>query len=290
MRANEEKKNERKGMYISLGVHGTLLLLFFFLLAWREPDPPIPEYGIELNFGIDNQGSGTVQQQAPVTPTPTEEISETIETEEQTEVVENLTEEEAAEQTPTEVLVEEVSSETVEEVVAEDINSPNVVEEVSEEIVETDENTEPMVEEQISETVVEESVTDPAANTGGANQGDNDEEVGDQGDPEGEVDERSLYGNPGGGGGASLDMSGWTWDYIPAPNDQSDENGRIVFSITIDDNGEILSIRTLQKTVTPVVERIYKEEVERLTFSTTNDNSRPAASSSGTITFVIKSN
>ncbi len=285
MNTKEEKKNERKGMYISLGVHGALLLLFFFLLAWREPNPPIPEYGIELNFGIDNQGSGTVQHQVPVTPTPTEETSEVIETDEQTEVVENLTPE--AEQTPTEELAEEVSSETIEEVIAEDINSPDAVGEVKEEIIETAENTESTVEEQVSETIVEEPVSNPSANTGGTNQGDDEAEVGDKGDPEGEVDERSLYGNPG---GASLDMSGWTWDYIPTPNDQSDENGRIVFSITIDDNGEILSIRTLQKTVTPAVERIYKAEVEKLDFSTTSDNSRPASTSSGTITFVIKSN
>ena len=85
-------------------------------------------------------------------------------------------------------------------------------------------------------------------------------------------------------------MSGWMWDFIPKPNDQSDENGRIVFSITIDDNGEILSIRTVEKTVTPAVERIYKAEVEKLTFSTTSDNTRPAATSTGTITFVIKTN
>ena len=62
-----------------------LLILFFFLLAWKEPFPPIPEYGIELNFGIDNQGSGTVQQQAPVTPTPTEEPAEEVEQSEPTE-------------------------------------------------------------------------------------------------------------------------------------------------------------------------------------------------------------
>ncbi len=283
MSTPEEKKNERKGMYISLGLHGALLLLFFFLLAWREPNPPIPEYGIELNFGIDNQGSGTIQEQVPVSPTPTEETTEEVEQSAPTEAQEQKLEEQ-----PTEEVVEEQSSpEAVEEKPAEEIESPDVIEEVAQENTKDTEKVTPVV----TQPEVKQTETKVTENAGGANQGDDEKEVGDKGNPEGEVDERSLYGNPGGGGGgASLNMSGWTWDFIPTPDDQSDENGRIVFSITIDDNGEILSIRTLQKTVTPAVERIYKAEVEKLTFSTTSDNSRPAATSQGTITFVIKTN
>ena len=29
-------------------VHGLIILLLVFLVAWRPPDPPIEEYGIEL--------------------------------------------------------------------------------------------------------------------------------------------------------------------------------------------------------------------------------------------------
>lgn len=65
----EEKKNKRWGMIVSLGLHLSLLILFFFLLAWREPNPPLPEYGIELNFGMV-EGYGNEQ---PTTPPNTSE-------------------------------------------------------------------------------------------------------------------------------------------------------------------------------------------------------------------------
>ena len=62
----QEKKNRRAGILTSVGIHAALFLTFFFMMAWRAPNPPLPEYGIELNFGLDNQGSGDVQPETPV--------------------------------------------------------------------------------------------------------------------------------------------------------------------------------------------------------------------------------
>ena len=64
-----------------------------------------------------------------------------------------------------------------------------------------------------------------------ANQGDKMDKRGDQGNEKGDIDARSLYGNPGGGGGTALEMAGWIWDFKPAPDDTSSEEGRIVFQI-----------------------------------------------------------
>src|SRR4051812_44151185 len=58
---NQERKNRNIGLITSTGIHLVILLILFFLVAWRAPDPPLPEYGIQLNFGLDNQGSGDVQ-------------------------------------------------------------------------------------------------------------------------------------------------------------------------------------------------------------------------------------
>ena len=63
---SDENKNKRIGMVTSIGIHLTLFLIFFFLTAWRAPNPPNPEFGIELNFGLDNEGSGDVQPIEPV--------------------------------------------------------------------------------------------------------------------------------------------------------------------------------------------------------------------------------
>ena len=86
-----------------------------------------------------------------------------------------------------------------------------------------------------------------------------------------------------------MDMSGWMWDFEPKPDDTSSETGRIVFEIKVDDQGEILSVRRLESTVSPTVEKIYRQEVEKLTFSKTSSNAIVAPISTGKITFVIKS-
>lgn len=86
----------------------------------------------------------------------------------------------------------------------------------------------------------------------------------------------------------ALDMSGWNWDRLPKPGDVSNEEGHIVFEIKIDDEGEIISIRTIEKSVSDPLVKIYRSEVAILTFSPTSDNVRPAPTSTGRITFIIK--
>ncbi|MFN2302296.1 MAG: hypothetical protein ACK2TV_01060, partial [Anaerolineales bacterium] len=92
------------------------------------------------------------------------------------------------------------------------------------------------------------------------------------GDRQGTLDSRALYGTYGGGGGSSLELAGWIWDFEPDPRDTSNEDGRIVFKIKIDDMGQIISVKTLESTVSPDVERIYKTEVKSLTFSPISTN------------------
>ena len=58
----EEKKSQRTGLIATIGFHLVLLILFFFLLAWSEPDPPIPEYGIELSF-VQSDSKGKVESE-----------------------------------------------------------------------------------------------------------------------------------------------------------------------------------------------------------------------------------
>ncbi|GEM_PF-134937 len=345
---SDNSKRDRKAMTISLVVHGVLAILFIFILAWREPDPPIPEYGIELNLGVLDPGSGSIQRETPPAqvdkPTPDEPIDETsteametsttestdqieeIESETNTEDSEAEVSDEPVEETPEEIVedpVEEVIEEPVEEPVenietfepeSPDFQEPEPTEETAPEVVEefpVEEPEEVIAEEPVTEEIIEEpeeetnnqeveAPTSEESNLEGdaidsvdpssTNQGTEEDEVGDEGDPEGDIDARALYGTPGAADGAALELSGWDWDYLPKPNDTSDENGRIVFQITIDDAGYIIGIKTLEKTVTPAVEKIYRDEVLRLTFSPTSDNSRPAPTSTGRITFIIKTN
>lgn len=103
------------------------------------------------------------------------------------------------------------------------------------------------------------------------------------------IDERGIYKpSEGKKTGASLDIVGWIWDSVPHPQDNTDEVGRIIFEVTIDDSGEIIAITTLEKTVSPLVEQLYKDEVAKLSFSKTNKNMNYAPTSTGRITFILQ--
>lgn len=272
MQKSEEKKNEQIGIAVSIGVHLILLLLFLLTFAWKEPFPPHPEYGIELNFGMAAQGSGQVQPESPATAV-TDDISEQKESvEEQIETAEEA----------------EVAKESTQEVISQPIESPVQAEPQKEKVVEkavedkkADQPKEPKTESKASEKPTEKQES--------ASQGDNKEKVGDKGHEEGKLDARALMGQPGGGSGSQLDMAGWVWDYIPKPNDTSDESGRLVFEVKVNDEGEVISVRTLERSVPPSVEKLYRDEIIKLTFSKTADNTRAAPVSTGKITFIIRS-
>jgi len=66
MEEPRDKKNKRIAFLVSAGLHTCLFLSFFFLISWRAPYPPAPEYGVELNFGLDDQGGGEIQPKVPV--------------------------------------------------------------------------------------------------------------------------------------------------------------------------------------------------------------------------------
>ena len=78
----QEQKNRRIALITSLGVHAVVLLLLLFMVAWRTPNPPLPEFGIELNFGMDTQGSGDIQPETPVGVAETEPVEAQEEVEE----------------------------------------------------------------------------------------------------------------------------------------------------------------------------------------------------------------
>lgn len=279
MAYKKENKNRNIGWTISLVLHGVLLLIFFFLFAWRAPDPPHPEYGIELNFGLDARGGGDIQplENTPITdqaeedPLPGETSAETTDSREATEEVQEA---DVQQNTESDVTVEKKKA-----------SDKVVKEEVKKEATKTSEKeTKPVAKTGAS------GETGKSLYPTNASHGDNAGEKGDKGNPEGKIDANALYGTPGGGGGGpTIEMSGWKPDFLPKPKDDiSNENGRIVFQIKIDDQGEIVSVITLEKTVSPTVEKIYKEEVQRLTFSKTAGNSQSAAISTGKITFIIR--
>lgn len=263
-REKKEEKNKRVGMLVSVGVQLVLLILFYFLIAWKAPFPPIPEYGIELGFTSSAGASqsspspNTVEENQPESQAQPEQESND-ETPVENEQAEDQTETAEVDESDTVVETEEASSDEPE--VAEE-----VIQEV-EEVVQSENETvdKPIESEEESDVEVEEEPT---------------------------IDDRAIYGNQGtdtgNEEGASLALAGWIWDFKPKPDDTSDETGKIVYQIVVDEDGYLVKIETLTSTVSPSVERKYREAVEKLTFSKTSDY-KPAPLSNGTLTFIIKS-
>jgi protein TonB len=277
-----EKRNERIAWATSVGFHVALFLIFMFAVAWRAPDPPLPQVGIELNFGLDQQGSGDVQPETPVGQEQKEEVTE--------ESQQELPEDEVK---PTEAKPQEAKPTETQAVTKQE--SPLTVKEDKKEVVKPKEKVPEKVEEK---TPVKEEVKaayKPTADktetkTGQTgNQGDDVNKTGDKGDPKGSLDSKAMYGKAGGGsGGSSLDLAGWQWDEIPKPNVPNNESGRVVFEIKVDSDGEIISIKTLERSVSLEAENICRKEIEKLTFSKTGTN--VPSISTGKITFVVRSN
>jgi periplasmic protein TonB len=125
---------------------------------------------------------------------------------------------------------------------------------------------------------------------GGNNNGDGKPgDVGDQGDPRGTPDGKSLYGNPGSGGaGSSISgLSGWNKKALNPPKDSSAETGRIIFSVTVDDRGDVIAIQMKSSTVSPSVTNYYKSYIQRSLSRSLTPQGTPPSRSTGTITINI---
>jgi periplasmic protein TonB len=287
----QEKKNRRIGLITSLGIHGALFLALFFLMAWRAPDPPLPEFGVELNFGLDDQGSGDVQPETPVG--------------EQTDQNDQAKEQPADAQ-PEEVkpeIKEEVKETVVEKAVEQAVSddpSPVVVKEekkkeVKKEIVKDKPKEAAPKEKVIAEYKKEDNkdatATDASKKGTKGNQGDDVNKTGDKGSEEGKLDAKALYGTPGGGGGGDgfgLSMAGWSWAIDPKVPDLPDnENGKVTFEIECDENGDITEIKTIERSLSPRAEQLLKDEIRKNSLVRTA-GARAPERSRGKIVFILK--
>jgi protein TonB len=274
VKSQEERKSEQIAAIATVVFHAAILLALFFVIAWRAPNPPLPEIGIQLNFGLDNQGSGPVQPKTQVgNPSPEPERN----------------------QVEPEPVPEQVVESKVEDVkpVTTPMESPVSVKDKKDEVKPIEKPKEKPVEpkkdpapDQLA-TYKPNNTSSKTGETG--SHGDDIGKTGDKGSKEGSLDATALYGKQGGGnGGSSLEISGWNWDVVPKPSVPENENGRIVFEIIVNGEGELERIVILENSLSPAAAKACREAVQKLTFSKTGTN--VPALSKGKITFVARSN
>ena len=282
-----EKRNRRRGLLTSGGIHAAVFLILFFTIAWRAPDPPLPEYGIELNFGLDDQGGGNIQPDKPVGNQGERELTETSQQESTSESKENSDSE------PNEPIVEKEVEQAVSKIeapVATEVEKKKIVTAQEEKLSES--NTKKVVESEYKKVVPKEGVAAETLKKGEeGSHGDDANKTGDKGNPEGKYDPNALYGTPGGGGGGTgmnLQMSGWAWADKPVmPELPDNENGRVVFEIECDDNGYITGITTVERSLSPRAEQLLKDVIQKNSLVRTSGGQVPK-SSKGRITFFLR--
>lgn len=259
---NTNNDLRKKAFYLTVGTNILFFLLLMIIVAWKETYPPPEEYGIELGFE-NNELSDADSESF-------EENDEEVENQ----IVEDLEIEESMEP-------ETIIEDAVEDNTTSNDSESSDLDEIQEIEITNDS------ESELSVDVSSENETN------NKNESVDSSTINDRSPSSKIIDERAIFKNKSssesGSKGSSLEMQGWVWDFEPNPIDNSRESGKIIFEIIVDYYGEIIGLKTLETTLSPAIENIYREEILKLTFSPTN-NDNPAEVSKGKITFIIKNN
>ena len=310
---SQEAENKRKALIITFLVNVLLLIAIYFIVVWKEQIPPLETYGMELNLGFSDTGSGNRQTTTPAaeavtnnteSPAPGEQASKPVESsvpvsEPKTEAAKPKsspakTTYEAQSKAPSPIKGSEKSSTASKEPSPAKKDPTPVTQPSAAEAEKTTTKAEekPKIDQRAIFGAGGTSGSSAKTASGSA-QGTSDKK-GDEGKPTGTVDGRALMGSgsgegaPGPSSGVGLDLAGW--DFASRPNikdNVSTRNGKIVFKITVDDNGKIVQAVPLEYNVSNEVLAYYRTVVNQVNFKRQSGN--PTADySTGKITFIIK--
>ncbi len=296
MSEGEEIKNRRLGILSSIGIHVAMLLLFLFAMGWRAPNPPLSDMGsgIELNFGLDDQGGGDIQPEVPVgnnKRAATEKKEDIDQPKQEEKVKEEAKPETTKEETPLTSQDESpvIVKETKKEVKTKSISEKTVETKPKDYVKDTKKEEKKSVKEPDSKKTAEDKKGSP-----GPSQGDDKGKTGDKGNPQGTLDSKALYGKPGnggggdgGGGGGGITVTGFEGFEKPTinkPEIPNESYGTYSFRVKVSKEGEVVSIVPITKGISLEAERIFKQTIETTEFIAKISNS---AESVGTITFKV---
>jgi hypothetical protein len=279
------EQHRREALIGTLVVHGVLLLLFMFMV-FKGPNPPLAALAggggeVELNYGLDPAGSGDVQTTAPANDSPNREDSRPpqVSPDPQPQPVETATPD------PTPPAQQKIiTSEAEESPVSEaPVEKPAPVKQ--------EVKVAPKPARRVAVTFSPNGSASGGGNgvngtsnaPTGNNNGDHPGTVGDQGDPNGSLNSKALYGTGGGGDGdgngrgngrgigdGGLDMSGWRFENTPKVEALDDDPGQIRFKIKISADGEVESVTKVSGNVSAAQEKMCRDKLLDANFIKTN--------------------
>lgn len=290
----EYREEHRKEALIgTVLLHAALAAVFFFTV-FTGPNPPLETLGgdgVELNYGIDEAGSGDVQSLATANDSKNREDSrppasnpDPRPTPPQPQAAPPVPQQAAEARTVTSEAEESpVTAPPVEK------PSPAPKEEVKE-APKSVERPRTLYTPKGSANGGGNGVNGSSNAPTGNNNGDRPGSVGDQGDPDGSLDAKALYGKPGSGGSGSspgsggLEMSGWAFVSKPTAPAIDNNSGFVRFKIKVSADGEVESITKVGGTVSAAQEKVCRDALENAEFRRTNSASGGAT---GFYTFKI---
>ena len=275
--------HRREALIGTLVVHGLLLLLFIFMV-FKGPNPPLAALGggdgVELNYGLDPAGSGDIQSMAPANASRNREDSRppVASPDPQPRPVATATPD------PTPPSQEKIITSEADEspVSAAVVETPTPAKEEVKVIPKAPRKVAVAFSPKGSATGGGNGVNGTSNAPTGNSNGDRPGTVGDQGDPNGSLDAKALYGNGGDGDGSGrgrgrgvgdgngLEMSGWRFDSTPNVSAVDDESGVVRFKIKISADGEVESVTKMSGNVSAAQEKLCRDKLLGANFVKTN--------------------
>lgn len=225
--AFNEQSNKNKARIWTAVIH-ILLLLWFAFAGLKYQDPP-PEEGIAINFGYEDDGSGTTSQatqSTPPPPTPTEPVTQTPAQEQV------LTQE--IEEAPVMESTEEVTTPTEEQPVTEPVEEQKPVTEPEPDPQPTPEELEQQRKQQALDRLFNTQNSGSGSGEGVTTGG------GDQGQANGDPLSPNRTGNGGVGNSGDYYLVGRDPQNRPKPINDCNKEGVVVVKIRVDANGRVV--------------------------------------------------
>jgi len=235
-----------------------LILFLIFTFGMTYFDPP-KEYGIAVNFGTSDVGSGDRQPTEPLkSASSEEEVVEEVEEQQEVEEIQEEVQKTSTESAPSEKVITQDSEESIRIKKQEEARRK---EKATEERIKEAERQKKIEAERVEKkrkaAIVKKKAEEAAkrkkldAMMGGLNNSDgtatggegNDNQAGDKGNPNGDPNASGYYGNGGGGSGGNYRLGNRKAVSKPKPIYDCNEEGRVVVSISVDKSGRVISAR-----------------------------------------------
>jgi protein TonB len=305
----ESNRIEKKSALITLILQIVLVCGLFFAVAWKEPNPPIAQYGIELGFEVFTGTEEASPNQTNDSPTENSQIiqeetsndeiglNEVTESQEISESIGeskgDITDQEV--ETDQIIASSQIDALTDDETVVILDESEQIMEDVEstdkkEEDIEPEDNTAKKTLNTDEEDLQNASLDDSESELQGKME-QTDSKTGSNNQIN-EIDERALYktnagSKQGANEGPELQISGWEWGaQKPRPKDTSDEIvGKVICNIRVDSDGYI-SAQLDSYTTPPSVAIAYKNSLDGLQLEIKDDG--VTLGSMGKVVFILK--